>query len=379
MNRRFRLALALVALVVPAAAAGATETSAGTWRLLPKAPIAPNEGGPTAVWTGRQMLVFGRVTTRGQNGAIVKRMNVAAAYDPARNAWRRLPSPGPTSGFMGYSAAWTGKEMLVVGQGTRAAFNPRTNRWRRLPGSPLLSIHDGYGLVVWTGRELIGWGGGCCGDAFSDGVAYNPATNRWRPLAPTPLAGSQRPIGAWTGRELIVFVGGTNPDGKPWPARLARAAAYNPRTNKWRRIAPLPAPRGGANAVWDGREVLVVGGATSGARPLPRVGFAYNPATNRWRRLPPMESGRVGGAAVWTGKRLLMWGGTTRVGSLVPPPHGLAYDPRTNRWSPLPKAPLKGRLEPAAVWTGRSMIVWGGMAPPRFGDGAAFTTGRSGS
>jgi hypothetical protein len=376
---RFAVALALVAAAPVTVAAAAP--IAGTWRVLPKAPITPNEGHVTSVWTGRQMLVFGRETTRAKDGAVLRRVNVAAAYDPARRSWRRLAPPRSTSSFMDYSSVWTGKEMLVWGQGTHLAFNPATNRWRRLPGSPLLSVHDAHGLVVWTGRELIGWGGGCCGDAFSDGVAYSPATNRWRALAPSPLAGSQRPIGAWTGRELIVVVGGLNPDGKPWPARLARAAAYNPGTDKWRRIAPLPAPRGGANAVWDGREVLVGGGAVSGASPLPRVGFAYNPATNRWRRLTRMESGRVGAAAVWTGRRLLVWGGTTRAGSFVAPAHGLAYEPRANRWSALPMAPLAGRLDPTAVWTGRSLILWGGDRPARplgsgtkyFADGAIFT------
>jgi hypothetical protein len=322
------------------------------------------------------MLAFGVRTRRAKDGSILSSVNVAAAYDPRSNTWRRLPQGGRAGTFPPYRSVWTGKEMLVWGQGTRAAFNPRTNRWRRLPGSPLLTIHDGHGLVVWTGRDLIGWGGGCCGDAFSDGVAYSPATNRWRALAPTPLAGSQRPIGAWTGRELIIFVGGLDPNGKAWPARLARAAAYNPRTDTWRRIAPLPSPRDGANAVWDGREVLVVGG--TGLRPpaLARVGFAYDPAANRWRRLPAMDSGRIGAAAVWTGTRLLLWGGTTLAGSLVPPPHGLAYDPRTNRWSPLPKAPLRGRLEPTAVWTGRSLIVWGGTEPRGIRDGAVFTPAR---
>ena len=47
-----------------------------------------------------------------------------------------------------------------------------------------------------------------------------------------------------TGRERVLFVSGINPaDEKPWPARLARAAAYNPVTDTWRRIAPLPAER----------------------------------------------------------------------------------------------------------------------------------------
>jgi len=373
--KRIALVLALVVAPVAVASAGATTARplAGSWRLLPKAPITPNDGGLASVWTGKQMIVFGRSGKQGPAGSTFHRLAVAAAYDPARNAWRRLTPPGPTSSFMDNHAVWTGKEALVLGQGTRLAYNPRTNHWRRLPSSPLLSIHDGYGIVAWTGRELIGWGGGCCGDAFSDGVAYNPATNRWRGLAPTPLAGDQDPLGAWTGRELVLFVSGVNPaTGKPWPARLARAAAYNPATNTWRRIAPLPAPRGGASAVWDGREILVVGGAAG--RTAARAGFAYDPATNRWRRLAPMESGRIGAAAVWTGSRLLLWGGTTRPGGTAVPRHGLAYDPRTNGWSPLPQAPLVGRQQPTAVWTGRSLITWGGGTRT---DGAAFTPARA--
>jgi N-acetylneuraminic acid mutarotase len=379
----FALAVAPAAVYGVVGATRAAEGSvapagalAGAWRLLPPAPISP-DAGLTSVWTGRQMLVFGREEARAEDGTVRVRVNVAAAYGPRTNRWRRLPSPGPTSSFLGYSSVWTGREMLVWGQGTRLAFNPRTSSWRRLPASPLLATHDGYGLVVWTGREMIGWGGGCCGDAFSDGVAYNPATNRWRRLARSPLAGSQSPIGAWTGRELVVFVGNLDPEGKPWSARLARAAAYDPATDSWRRLAPLPVPRPGASAAWDGHEVLVVGGRYGGpAQATAAFGFAFDPATNRWRRLPRMEQGRVGAAAVWSGKRLLVWGGQTEpVGAEAPglPTHGLAYDPATNRWSTLPPAPLQGRPDPTALWTGRELLVWGGGdSSPRFTDGAAF-------
>jgi sporulation and spore germination protein/galactose oxidase-like protein len=359
---------------------------AGRWSSLAASPLDV-EDARTSVWTGTEMIVVGRHSTRARDGAVLSRVDVAASYDPVSNAWRRLPWPPGSSSFMNYSSVWTGKEMIVWGQGIRDAFNPVTNQWRRLPDSKLLAIHDGFWLVVWTGRDVIGWGGGCCGDAFSDGVAYNPTANSWRKVAPSPLAGSQHPIGAWTGRELVVFVGGLDPNGKPWPTRLARAAAYNPATNTWRRIAPLPAARDGANVVWDGSEVLVVGGsaaARDGHAPVAAtVGFAYNPASNRWRRLPPMESGRVGAAAVWTGAQLLVWGGSQTAGGGLPviPPHGLAYDPKANRWSTLPQAPLVGRLDPTGVWTGSALIVWGGDKPATpagsgtkfFTDGAAFT------
>ena len=136
----------------------------------------------------------------------------------------------------------------------------------------------------------------------------------------------------------------------------------------WRALPPLPEARAGANVVWDGTELLVVGGNDA-----PTQGFAYDPKANSWRRLAPMDSGRAHAAVVWTGTRLLVWGGETgSPGAFVIPPHGLAYDPRADRWSPLPQAPLRGRLDPLAVWTGHALIVWGGAG---FADGAAFTPG----
>jgi hypothetical protein len=353
-------ALGLILVIAPAAAG--SSPVAGSWRGLPAAPIAPT-GYLTSVWTGSQTIVFGRrqvtkLDARG-NPYTVKSFDVAAAYTPATSRWRKLtPGPGPTGAFEGsYSAVWTGKEMLVWGAFDYQAYNPATNRWRPLPRRP--GIGAAGGLVVWTGHEMIGWGGGCCGDAFSSGVAYNPATNRWRNLPPSPLAGSQHPVGAWTGRELVILVGSLNPDGKPWPARLARAAAYNPATNGWRRLPALALNRM-TNATWDGREVLVLTAAGTC--------FAYDPVANRWRGLARMPSGRVEAATVWTGRRLLVWGG--KAGA------GLAYDPSANGWSTFAMGPLQPRIQPAAVWTGRALVVWGGQAPnsgKHFQDGAAFT------
>lgn len=350
---RNTLALAAVVAAVPA----------GTWHRLPAAPVAPNSG-LTSVWTGKEMFLFGRVERHDATGAVVRRVAVAEAYDPSRAAWRRLAAPPATQGFADVASAWTGKEVLVWGQGTRLAFNPATNHWRQLPGSPLLAIHDGFRIVAWTGRELIGWGGGCCGDAFDDGVAYNPTTNVWHALARSPLTPGGS-TGAWTGHELIVLSRDVDPDGKPYPARLARAAAFDPGRNAWRRIAAPPAL--GGTAAWDGRELLLIGPGGDG-----RLSFAYDRGTNRWRRLASLPSTRSGVAAVWTGTRLVLWGG---------PAQGLAYDPARDRWAALPRAPLAGRFGPTGVWTGRSLVVWGGSKPKQplgtgtraYADGAVFT------
>jgi hypothetical protein len=346
--RTFRLVLLFIFALVPSALA-AHET--GSWRPLPVAPIAPDFNYRTSVWTGKEVLVFGRdqqtALDADGNPYATSRVNVAAAYNPGKRTWRTLDPPRATSGFMGLSSVWTGKEMLVWGQGTREAFNPVTNQWRKLPGSRLLSIHDGFGAVVWTGRELIGWGGGCCGDAFSDGVAYTAAKNTWRALPRAPLPGSQHPMSVWTGRRMIVIAG-------------VQVASYEPATNSWKRGARLPAARSNATAVWDGREMLVVGGT--------RNGFAYNPKSDTWRALPLAPTGRIGSVAVWTGKFLLTWGGKGG---------GAVYDPSSNRWSSFANGPLPARLEPTAVWTGHALVVWGGLSTKTWGHydsaGAVFT------
>jgi hypothetical protein len=336
---------------------------AAPWRRIPSAPIRV-ESGLTSVWTGKEMIVSG--LTASPAGTLLGATEVAAAYDPATDAWRSLAAPPTTEGYCRRSAVWTGKEMIVSGCG-HVAYDPQANHWRRLPRAPI----GASGLAVWTGRELIGWGGGCCGDAYAGGAAYDPARDTWRKLARSPLAPSQSPVGAWTGRELVIFVSGLDPEGKTLSG-VARAAAYNPATDTWRRLAPPPTLR--SIAVWSGREIFLVGGADE-AGAHAEGGYAYDPATNDWRSLPAMAWGHPQAVAGWTGSQLLLFGGEMTPNAL------LGYDPRRNAWSSFPNAPLRERTAPAAVWTGRELIVWGGVigtpagtsiAPKHPLDGAAF-------
>lgn len=354
----------LVGLPATAVASNAS-TVPGTWHALPAAPVAIPQG-LTSAWTGRELIVFGRKPLANPS------VDVAEAFNPATSAWRKLsPPPGPEY-VPGYKSVWTRKQMLVFGAFHSVAYDPQRNTWRELRKAINL------GIVVWTGREAIGWGGGCCGDAQSNGSAYNPARNTYRNLPRSPLAPSQAPLGAWTGRELLLFVSGYGPDGKPYPTRLARAAAYNPATNTWRRLAPFPVSGLAAlgAAAWNGHELLVAGAGKNA-----RSAYAYDPATNRWRRLASLPTGRVGASAVWTGTQLLLWGGQ-KLGGSSNLNDGLAYDPSTDHWSSIPQAPLRARSGSAVTWTGRSLLVWGGeigtpagtRTPPQFPrDGAIFT------
>jgi hypothetical protein len=291
------------------------------------------------------------------------------AYNPTKNTWRRLPAdPYPIAVQEGGSpAVWDGRELLTFGE-THAAYNPTTNRWRQLPPGG-----GGESAIVWTGRQVLLWGGGCCGDATNTGEAFTPATNTWRPIPAAPLTGRFAP-GVWTGHELIV-VGGSGPE---MAGALADAAAYNPDTRTWRLLPPMPAPRTHATATWTGTEVIVVGGQGPAGYTGPGYAeaVAYHPTTNTWRQLPSMGIRRYDHAAVWTGRQLLVWGGESSydlgTDRSVAPPHGVAYDPATNRWSAMPKAPLSARTPSVALWTGTEMIIWGRDNAPESLDGAAY-------
>jgi hypothetical protein len=85
--------------------------------------------------------------------------------------------------------AWTGTTTLVGAPAARS----------HMPG-------------VWTGREMVIWGGGSGGPHLSDGNRYIPETDTWTHPLPVTGAPAARAgfLGTWTGSEMIVWGGETN-------------------------------------------------------------------------------------------------------------------------------------------------------------------------
>ena len=193
----------------------------------------------------------------------------------------------------------------------------------------------------------------------------------------SPLAPSQRPVGAWNGRELLLFVSGYDPEGKRWPARFARAAAYNPATNTWRRLAPLPTTE---PALREQRRL----GRARGSRPGRRRRIASHVRVHAGDqhvaapRSPPVRprrlDGRLDGNAVGALGRV----DCDRVGD---PARRSRLRPADQPLDVSPDSAFARALLPAVAWTGRDLIVWGGVigtplgthvAPSFPRDGAAF-------
>jgi Galactose oxidase, central domain len=254
------------------------------------------------------------------------------------------------------SAGLTGggeKIARPTGPGTSLGV-PGAAGWTPLPRAPIAPRSE-Y-AAIWTGKEMIVWGGYSGNTQHGDGAAYDPATRTWTKLAASPLAGQDLPVTVWTGKDMLIF-GGSGTSGAS-----SNGAAYDPATNTWRKLAPIPASLGGnltgsgSYAVWTGK-VMVAWGffERSGRQAL--AAATYNPAANSWTAgtAAPAQAPEFGDA-FWTGKQMIVWGSSAHS------PEGFAYDPATGRWSTLPAAPLSraARDSMLAAWTGRYLVVGGG-------------------
>ncbi|MGH9010689.1 MAG: hypothetical protein ACRDYF_12705, partial [Acidimicrobiia bacterium] len=156
----------------------------GDWTPIAARPTPGSCGGGTAcegIWTGKMALfpVSG------------------VAYDPAANRWSTMdPAPIPDGPAPGEPVVWTGQRLISWGINAEdsgdasddsadadagsdepppvrgGTYDPVANRWQTFAAGPLSSrvIHT----AVWTGQEMLVWGGTNGEAALADGAAYRP-------------------------------------------------------------------------------------------------------------------------------------------------------------------------------------------------------------
>jgi N-acetylneuraminic acid mutarotase len=260
-----------------------------------------------------------------------------------------------------HTAVWTGTEMIVWGGlavtgslNTGGRYNPSTDSWTATSTTNAPSARWGH-TAVWTGSEMIIWGGADPLVVGGTGGRYNPVTNSWTATSTTNApAGRVYHTAVWTGSEMIVWGGGSNDGGK-----------YNPNTNSWTATETTNAPSGRSRhtAVWTGSKMIIWGGSDCSANFLcvTNTGGRYNPSTDSWTVTSDtnVPAERTAHTAVWTGNEMIVWGGFngfTEVNT------GGRYNPSTDSWteSSMTNAPSE-RGTHTAVWTGSEMIVWGGF------------------
>jgi hypothetical protein len=201
-----------------------------------------------------------------------------------------------------------------------------------LPSAPV--SERAISAVVWSGTEVIVWGGmDAAGAALGDGAAFDPATGTWRVIAPGPIDARIGAEAAWTGTEMLVW-GGSSAWSGGHP--LKDGAAYDPETDTWRPLAdgPFDAWEAGAASVWTGDELIVIGLAPNPPASERQPMASYDPETDVWRMLADVPEG-TDFDLVWTGEALLTtvtgYSTTTGAGTST---DVWSYDLDRDRWEP---------------------------------------------
>jgi N-acetylneuraminic acid mutarotase len=293
--------------------------------------------------------------------------NTGARFSPSSNSWIQISTAGAPSARWGHTAIWTGTEMIIWGGfsgtpnflaiGDGAKYNPQTDSWTPLPAvnQPAARV---YHSAVWTGSEMIVWGGfsclACANAELATGARYRPASDDWVATAASANATARANHTAiWTGSRMIIW-GGENAS-----SVVGTGAAYDPVADDWALTTATDAPsaRRCHAAVWTGNEMILFGGQldTGLGCGISTVGTGarFVPASDTWNAMAtaPVSSSMAGAAAVWTGSRLITWLDTA----------GARYDPVANTWSGMTAtgAP-SARRSHTLVWTGSRLVVWGG-------------------
>jgi N-acetylneuraminic acid mutarotase len=280
-----------------------------------------------------------------------------------------------------HTAVWTGSEMIVWGGigisaflNTGGRYNPATDSWAATSTANAPAGRSEH-TAVWTGNEMIVWGGSApAPNYFNTGGRYNPGTDSWVATSTTnaPVARDLH-TAVWTGSEMIVW-GGHNSS-----TVFNTGGRYNPISDNWITTSTTnaAAARDLHTAVWTGSEMIVWGGI--GVPSYLNTGGRYNPGTDSWvpTSTTNAPSARDRHTTVWTGNEMIVWGGFVTGPSYLNT--GGRYNPISDNWvtTSTTNAPA-GRISHTAVWTGNEAIVWGGHdgnGPTYFNTGGRYNPG----
>jgi N-acetylneuraminic acid mutarotase len=349
-----------------------------TWQPIATRGMPEARMGAVTVWGNGEFRVWGGASLAPTTTyrLVPSLANDGWSYRPDTDAWR--PIAGEPSGRTGHSVVWTGREFILWGGigpqrvtdsatsgflNSGARYSPAARRW--YPISPLNAPSARrYHRAVWTGREMIVWGGegllsdGLRVNTLNTGGAYDPVTDTWRALddAGAPAARSAHSM-VWTGSEMLVFGGRTNffvdTTGR---YAMNTGGRYQPQTDSWASLSlkNAPSPRQSQGAVWTGTEMVIWGGVgrlTNSSYGALSDGARYNPILNLWTPVSARSDLRGPSVLVWADDAVLVWSPST--GALG------RYDPILDRWNTLASGgPRSASAERSGAWTGKEMLAW---------------------
>ncbi len=193
-------------------------------------------------------------------------------------------------------------------------YDPADDRWAVGPALPDRRHRGGAGVVVHEGHIYL-VGGNRLG--HNSGFVpwldrFDPKTGTWEALPDAPRPRDHFHAVVLDGK--IYAAGGrrSSADQKqPLQLTIAEMDIYDIAAARWTTAkAPIPTQRAGVSVVTLGKRIVVMGGESGAQVPAHAEVEAYDPATDTWSKLPPLPVGRHGMQAVLVGDRLHVLAGS---------------------------------------------------------------------
>jgi N-acetylneuraminic acid mutarotase len=194
---------------VPQNTGGRYDPVGNTWTATTTTGVAAARWGHSAVWTGTKMVVWGGI---GSDGVNFFDLNTGGVYDPnpAGDSWTLTSTTGAPAARDMHTAVWTdslnemdvwgGQDDTVTQLNSGGRYNPTTNVWTAM-STLAAPIGRRFHTTIWSGSEMITWGGWNAVDLNSGGRYCSGACASSPPAGSSTVSAGKQPgtvLFSWT-------------------------------------------------------------------------------------------------------------------------------------------------------------------------------------
>jgi N-acetylneuraminic acid mutarotase len=277
----------------------AAAQAGGSWLTLAPMPTARQELATAAL--------NGKIYAIGGYDSSGTPTNIVEVYDPTTNTWSSA-HPIPRALHHNSAAVAAGKLYSFGGPSTQTfVYDELNDSWSEV--ASMLFFHVLTPAVgVFNDKIYVAGGvnGGVGNSKQNQVEVYDPVANTWTALQPMRF-GRNHCGGAFINGKFYVV------GGRRRFIAFDTNEVYDPQTDTWATQAPMPTARAGIGVAAVNGELFVFGGETydpnGGGGEVHGEVEIFNPATNTWRSLSPMPNPRHGIWASVIGNNIFLPGG----------------------------------------------------------------------